>query len=79
MTLRRPNMLRYNGWLDQCAETLANLPSQSSHDAVIVAWVGLSKITEDMYVYKHLSRSIEIRDSQINVCSFQSSKNEILD
>lgn len=49
MSLRRPNMLRYSSWLDECAETFANMPHATSYDKIMVAWVRLLKITEEIH------------------------------
>ena len=46
--MRRPNMLRYNAWVDECTELLETTTSAAESDRCLVAWVKLLKITEEI-------------------------------
>jgi hypothetical protein len=41
-------MLRFNKWLNDCLETVANNPRASKADRYLVQWVKLSKIQEEL-------------------------------
>jgi hypothetical protein len=49
MSMRRPNMLRYNSWIDECLEVLANHTNAYPLDKILVGWVKLLKITEEIH------------------------------
>ncbi|KAG4428108.1 hypothetical protein IFR05_016411 [Cadophora sp. M221] len=48
LSSRRPNMLRFNRWVENCLDALANNPNASQMDKYLVSWVKLLKITEEI-------------------------------
>lgn len=48
MSLRRPNMLRYSSWIQECLETITSNPKISKLDRLLIYWVKLLKISEDI-------------------------------
>ncbi len=46
LSMRRPNMLRYNTWVDECTELLEVTASTANKS--LIAWVKLLKITEEI-------------------------------
>ena len=48
--MRRPNMLRYNDWIEDCVRELEGLPSATQSDLTVAAWVKLHHIAEEITV-----------------------------
>ena len=48
MSMRRPNMLRSNKWINDCLESVANNPRASTLDGYLVQWVRIFKILEEI-------------------------------
>ncbi|PVH85560.1 hypothetical protein DL98DRAFT_451738 [Cadophora sp. DSE1049] len=48
LSSRRPNMLRYNRWVGECLDSLANNPNGSQTDRYLVSWIRLIRITEEI-------------------------------
>ena len=48
LSVRRPNMLRYNSWIGQCQDVLASSPFGLPLDKSIVGWVKLLHISEEI-------------------------------
>ncbi|KUJ19893.1 uncharacterized protein LY89DRAFT_579809 [Mollisia scopiformis] len=48
MSMRRPNMLRWNSWIGDCLETLERNSQASKWDHLLAAWVRILKITEEV-------------------------------
>ncbi|KAH7393264.1 hypothetical protein BKA64DRAFT_82114 [Cadophora sp. MPI-SDFR-AT-0126] len=48
LSSRRPNMLRYNRWVEECLESLANNSNASQTDRYLVSWIRLIRITEEI-------------------------------
>lgn len=48
ISMRRPNMLRWNSWIGDCLESLEQHPQASKHDHLLSAWVRILKITEEV-------------------------------
>ncbi len=46
--MRRPNALRFNRWLGDCVDVIANNPAAPQSDMQLVAWVELLKITDEI-------------------------------
>jgi hypothetical protein len=49
MAMRRPNMLRFSSWIQDCLETISNNPNVTKLDKSIVHNVKLLKISEDIF------------------------------
>lgn len=47
LSMRRPNMLRFTPWVDECMEVLDSSCAAKS-DKLLFAWVKLLKITEEI-------------------------------
>ena len=43
-------MMRFNNWMGDCVDFVANNSRKSTYDKELVAWVRLLKITEEMAV-----------------------------
>jgi hypothetical protein len=61
--MRRPNMLRYNTWLGECLEVVANNPNPLPFDKYLVGWAQLSKIAEEI----HSSFSFDDPGNMVNL------------
>jgi hypothetical protein len=48
VSMRRPNMLRFNSWTKECLECLEGSQYSPSSVEMLVAWVKLVKIAEDI-------------------------------
>lgn len=48
MSMRRPNFLRYNKWIGDCLDSVANYPKATQQDRYLVTWVKLLRITEEL-------------------------------
>jgi len=48
MSMRRPNMLRVNKWINDCLEVVANNPRATKLDKYLVSWVRITKIMEEI-------------------------------
>lgn len=48
LSSRRPNMLRYNRWVGECLDSLANNPNASQTDKYLVSWIRLIRISEEI-------------------------------
>ena len=46
--MRRPNMLRFNDWIAECAQHLQASPTSTISDKRLVAWVQLMNISEEL-------------------------------
>jgi predicted MarR family transcription regulator len=46
--MRRPNMLRFNKWINECLESVANSPRATKLDVYLVHWVRVTKIQEEL-------------------------------
>jgi hypothetical protein len=46
--MRRPNMLRFNKWINHCLEAVANNPRASRLDGYLVQWARVTKIQEEL-------------------------------
>ena len=48
MGMRRLNQLRFNKWMSDCVDIIANNPGASKLDGHLAAWTRLFKITDDI-------------------------------
>lgn len=48
MSMRRPNMLRFNKWINECLESVANNPRAMKLDIYLVHWVRVTKIQDEL-------------------------------
>lgn len=48
MSMRRPNMLRFNKWINECLESVANNPRATKLDTYLVHWVRVTKIQDEL-------------------------------
>jgi hypothetical protein len=46
--MRRPNMLRFNKWINECLESVANNPRATKLDIFLVHWVRVTKIQDEL-------------------------------
>lgn len=70
MSMRRPNMLRFNNWIGECLETFASSPNQSKLDKYLVAWVRLIKITEELggsLAFEDPSNMADLSESRVRI------------
>jgi len=49
MSMRRPNMIRFNKWGAECLEVLSSSPSRLPSDGWFCQWLKLLVIAEDIY------------------------------
>lgn len=47
LSLRRPNMLRYDCWIEDCICVLEALPFVHLNDRRLIAWVKLQRLAEE--------------------------------
>ena len=65
--MRRPNMLKYNDQIDECARHLQSLSSARLSDKCLLVWVRLSRITEEITTalsFDDLGKGAEIASPQ---------------
>lgn len=48
MSMRRPAMLRYNSWVNECLEFLDAAPDAVTSDKLLIGWVKLLSIAEEV-------------------------------
>jgi hypothetical protein len=63
-------MLRFNNWMSDCVEVLANNTNASRFDRSLIAWVKLLKITEDLVASLSLddpSNMADLSESRVQI------------
>lgn len=66
VVMRRPNLLRTNGWISDCVEFLITHGSISALDNTIVAWVKLLQLTEEIVAAFSLDDSSNIANCEFS-------------
>ncbi|KAL9093038.1 MAG: hypothetical protein Q9165_004176 [Trypethelium subeluteriae] len=70
VSMRRPNMLRYTDWIEDCVCELEAAADGCAHDLALIAWVRLYRIAEEIAVsfnYDDPSRALAIEDAKLRL------------
>jgi len=68
--MRRPIMLRYNDWIQECVESISGLKGASRHDKDLISWVQLLKITEEFHTafsYDNLCNVVNLSERRVQM------------
>src|SRR4051794_8788222 len=75
MSLKRPNMLRFTSWMEECITCLA-MNGTHPLDGVLVSWVRLMKITENIHIslsFEDLNQIVKLSEPsiQFQICGIE--------
>lgn len=66
MSFRRPSVLRYGSWVEDCLHVLDSVPNPSPNDQMLVAWCRLHRLAEESLTIVGLEEKphIDISDTR---------------
>ena len=68
MSTRRPTMLRFNKWIEDCLEFVDKSPCAAASDKCLVAWAQLLRICEDiMTSFGYDGDVVSLSDSRVQL------------